>query len=96
MFGFYTLVEHKDPFILHSQYRGCWCPGDISCQDITSHGIDLAYPEKFQQHLGLNAYIHFQEKNQHLKVEIVALWCHKVTLVEVMVCCPRECLCKAN
>ena len=27
--------------ILHIQYHGGWCPGDIRNQDINSHGIDL-------------------------------------------------------
>ena len=31
-------------FILHSQYHGCWCPGDARSQGISSHGIDLVLP----------------------------------------------------
>ena len=38
-------MEDKNPPILHTQYQGCWCPGDASCQDISSHDIDLAILE---------------------------------------------------
>ena len=31
--------------ILHSQYYGCWCPGDVRSQGISSHGIDLVKPK---------------------------------------------------
>ena len=31
--------------ISHSQYDGCWWPGDLSCQGIISHGINLILPE---------------------------------------------------
>ena len=36
----YSLVEYKHMPIPHSQYHGCWCPGDTSCQGISSHDID--------------------------------------------------------
>ena len=26
--------------VQHSQYHGCWCPGDFRRQDINTHGID--------------------------------------------------------
>ena len=26
--------------IVYCQYHGCWCPGDLSRQGISSHGID--------------------------------------------------------
>ena len=32
-------------FILYSQYRGCWLPGDARIQDISSHDIDLVLRE---------------------------------------------------
>ena len=32
--------------ILHSQYHGCWCPGDVRSQGISSHDIDLVKPRK--------------------------------------------------
>ena len=35
------LVKANDLFILHNQYLGCWWPGDIKSQGISSHGIDL-------------------------------------------------------
>ena len=35
------LKEDKDSHIAPSQYYGCWWPGDISHQGISSHGIDL-------------------------------------------------------
>ena len=35
------LMEYKDLFIQHSQYHGCWWPGDARSQVISSHGIDL-------------------------------------------------------
>ena len=31
----------QDLHILHSQYHGCWCHGDIRSQGISSHDIDL-------------------------------------------------------
>ena len=33
-------MEHKDPFILPSQYHGCWWLRDTRGQVISSHGID--------------------------------------------------------
>ena len=37
------LKENKDLCILHSQYHGCWCPGDTMSHGINSHGIDLVH-----------------------------------------------------
>ena len=34
-------VECKDQFTLHSQSHGCWWPGSLCRQGISSHGIDL-------------------------------------------------------
>ena len=28
----------------HSQYHGCWCPGDARSQDISSYDIDIVKP----------------------------------------------------
>ena len=36
-----VLKLDQDLHILHSQYHGCWCPGDVSSQGINSHDIDL-------------------------------------------------------
>ena len=36
------LKYDQDLHILHSQYHGCWCPGDVRSQGISSHDIDLA------------------------------------------------------
>ena len=30
----FTSMEYQDIHILHSQYHGCWCPGDARSQDI--------------------------------------------------------------
>ena len=30
--------------IIHSQYHGCWCPGDARSQDIRSHDIGYVEP----------------------------------------------------
>ena len=48
---FSTLIWHRylksfpkqdqDLHILHSQYHGCWCSGDVRSQGISSHDIDL-------------------------------------------------------
>ena len=38
-------MDDKDLPTLHSQYHGCWCPGDTSRQGISSHSIDLAITE---------------------------------------------------
>ena len=35
------LVENKENFILLSQWRGCWWPGDARIFDISNHGVDL-------------------------------------------------------
>ena len=40
-------IEDKDLFVLLSQYRGCWWPGDARSQGISSHGIDLVLSEYF-------------------------------------------------
>ena len=37
------LARDKDLFILHSQYNGCWWPGDVWCLSISSCGIDLVF-----------------------------------------------------
>ena len=34
----------EGPNILHNQYHGCWCPGDVRSQGISSHDIDLVKP----------------------------------------------------
>ena len=36
-------MEDMDLFILLSQYRGCWNPGSLHRQGITSHDIDLEF-----------------------------------------------------
>ena len=38
-------MEDKNLFVLHSQYLGCWWPGDTGSQGISSHGMDLILPE---------------------------------------------------
>ena len=38
-------MENKNLPILHSQYCGCWCPGDARGQGISSHCIDLVFLE---------------------------------------------------
>ena len=38
------LKYDQDLYILHSQYHGCWCPGDVRSQGISSHDIDLFIP----------------------------------------------------
>ena len=37
-------MEHKDPFILHGEYYGCWWPGDAKDQGISCHGIHQSSP----------------------------------------------------
>ena len=37
----------QGPFILHSQYHGCWWPNNERSQGISSHGIDLILQEYF-------------------------------------------------
>ena len=41
----FYLMEDKDLFILHSQYQGCWWPGYLRSQGISSKGIKLVLPE---------------------------------------------------
>ena len=36
--------KDKDLPILHSQYHGCWCPGDPKNQDISYYDIELVKP----------------------------------------------------
>ena len=38
-------MEVKNFPILHSQYCGCWCPGDARSQGISSYCIDLVFLE---------------------------------------------------
>ena len=38
-------MEDEDPFILHTQDHGCWCPGGSRSQGINSPNIDLVNPE---------------------------------------------------
>ena len=35
---------------LHSQYHGCWCPGNVRSQGISSHDIDLFKPRWLSPH----------------------------------------------
>ena len=35
------LVREKDPFIMHSQYHGCSCPGDERSQGKSSHDVQV-------------------------------------------------------
>ena len=39
-----SLTELSALCILHSQYHGCWCHGDVRSQGISSHDIDLVIP----------------------------------------------------
>ena len=39
------IMEDNDLFTIQNQYHGCWCPGDTRSQGISSHGIDLVFPE---------------------------------------------------
>ena len=36
--------KNKNLPILRTQYHGCWCPGDVRSQGISSHDIDLVKP----------------------------------------------------
>ena len=36
-------MDDNGLLILHSQYHGCWCPGDTRSQGICSHGIDSSW-----------------------------------------------------
>ena len=38
------LKQEKDLDILYNQYHGCWCPGDVRSQGISSNDIDLGKP----------------------------------------------------
>ena len=40
-------IEDQNPLILHSEYHGCWWPGDRS-YGIGGHCIDLVYHQIFQ------------------------------------------------
>ena len=41
----WQVVEHKNLPILHSQYHGCWCPGDVRSQAISNHDFDYIETE---------------------------------------------------
>ena len=41
------LVEDQGPFILQSQYDGCWWPGNVWSQDIDRRGTDLVILQYF-------------------------------------------------
>ena len=36
----FTMEQHYMLPILYCQYHACWCPGDLSHQGISRHGID--------------------------------------------------------
>ena len=38
-------LEINNPFIMHIQYYGCWCPDKARRQEINCHSIDLIIPE---------------------------------------------------
>ena len=38
-------TQHREPFIQHKQYHGCWLPGDTCSQSISSHISDLIFLE---------------------------------------------------
>ena len=38
-------VRQELTSILHSQYYGCWCPGDARSQGISNHDIDYVEVE---------------------------------------------------
>ena len=38
-------MEDKKPLILHSQYHGCWWPGDARSQGISNNSIDIVMPK---------------------------------------------------
>ena len=44
------LPQDQDLHILHSQYHGCWCAGDVRSQYISSHDIDLVKPRLLGLH----------------------------------------------
>ena len=41
----FSLKQEKNICISHNQYHGCWWPGNVRSQGISSHGIDLLYLE---------------------------------------------------
>ena len=41
----FTPMKDKNIHIAHSQYHGCWWPGGIRSQGISSNGIDLVFAE---------------------------------------------------
>ena len=48
-------MEDKVLFNLYSQYHGCWYPGDIRSQGMSSHGIDPVSSKWFRSHMvGVN------------------------------------------
>ena len=40
--------DSKELYILHNQYRGCWCPGGTRCQGISSHRRHRTWPKLVQ------------------------------------------------
>ena len=45
------LIEDKYLPILHSQYHGCWCPGDTRSQDISTLILTLVKPGYLSPHM---------------------------------------------
>ena len=43
----FILREDKD-LLDYSQNQGCWWPGSLRCQGISSHGINPVHPEEIQ------------------------------------------------
>ena len=65
-------MQDQDLHILHRQYHGCWYPGDVRSQGISSHGIDPSLTKitrsphvKVYQDYYLSLYIRIENGTHH-------------------------------
>ena len=58
-----SLVDDKEPFILHKQYHCFWWPDDSKRQGIDNHGIDLVLPDDYGFSTWVNSFP--PEQNGH-------------------------------
>ena len=64
-------------FIVHSQYHGCWCPGDASGQGIGSHNSDLcdfSGSVPYGLRLAASNVILYCQLNEHKLFDTVFYW----------------------
>ena len=86
--GILPIMIHEEPFILHSQYRGCWCPNDARAMEsavitLTGHpGIFRFQPQQGKRiicssciivFINITGYYHLYTLNYNLVAQSIRL-----------------------